>query len=295
MDQAVEILATGLGHPEGPYVLPDGRVVFANTYFSEIAVWEDGAGTSTFAFTGGGPNACVLGSDGFLYVTQTPKVGMWTAPDSRPPSIQRVSMDGRVEIVATEIDGRRFNGPNDLTFAADGRLYFTDSGDWDPEGKPHAGVIYALDERGNGEVIEELDAVYPNGIAAEPDGSIVWVESYSRKVWRRRPDGAKEELLTLPYGHIPDGLKVASTGDLWITTVTSGGIEVITRDGSGRRFVDTGGVPLNVVFGGTAIYVTDLGRFEPASADIALNGVLCRLEVGSEGMPPFMGRVGSAG
>ncbi len=292
--EAVEILARGLGHPEGPYVLPDGRVVFANTYFSELAVWEDGVGISTLASTGGGPNACVLGSDGFLYVTQTPKVGTWTAAVSRPPSIQRVSMDGRVEIVATEIDGRRFNGPNDLTFGADGRLYFTDSGDWDPVGKPHAGVIFALDERGHGEVVEELDAVYPNGIAAETDGSIVWVESYSRKVWRRRPDGAKDELLTLPDGHIPDGLKVASNGDLWITTVTSGGIDVITRDGSGRRFVETGGVPLNIAFGGTAIYVTDLGRFEPTSADIALDGALCRLEVGTEGMPLFMGRVGDA-
>jgi hypothetical protein len=27
---AIEVVAEGLGHPEGPDVLPDGRVVFAN-------------------------------------------------------------------------------------------------------------------------------------------------------------------------------------------------------------------------------------------------------------------------
>ena len=43
MKKPMTVLAEGLGHPEGPYVLPDGRVVFANTYLSEIAVWEPGA------------------------------------------------------------------------------------------------------------------------------------------------------------------------------------------------------------------------------------------------------------
>ena len=37
-------VAEGLGHPEGPDVLPDGRVVFANTYASELGVWEDREG-----------------------------------------------------------------------------------------------------------------------------------------------------------------------------------------------------------------------------------------------------------
>jgi gluconolactonase len=295
MDQATpEVLATGLGHPEGPYVLPDGRVIFANTYFSELGVWEAGKGTSTFARTGGGPNACMLGSDGYVYVTQTPNVGAWKAPEYQPPSIQRSSMDGEVEIVATEIDGIRFNGPNDLTFGPDGRLYFTDSGDWEPQTRPHPGFIFALDASGTGEVIEELGHVYPNGIVAEADGSIVWVESYTLKVRRRRPDGSKEELCTLPEGHVPDGLKLAANGDLWITTVTSGGVDVVGPDGTHKGFVETGGVPLNIVFGGTAVYITDMGVFDTTSLDVPRNGNLLRVEVGIAGMPLFMGAVGGS-
>ena len=41
-------------------------------------------------------------------------------------------------------------------------------------------------------ILEELDHVYPNGIVAEPDGSIVWVESYTLRVVRRQPDGTQE-------------------------------------------------------------------------------------------------------
>src|ERR1044071_9175004 len=138
--RSVEVLAEGLGHPEGPCVLPDGRVVFANTYASEIGVWEPGKGKGTYAYVGGGPNACMLGSDGWVYSTQCPTVGAWVAPERRPPSIQRSSGDG------------------------------------DPQTKRHRGYIVVLEHDGTGHVLEELAPTYPNGIVAEPDGSIVWVE-----------------------------------------------------------------------------------------------------------------------
>src|SRR3954462_15511880 len=121
MKKPIEVGGEGLGHPEGPDVLPDGRVVFANTYASEIGVWERGKGKSTYAYTGGGPNAAMLGSDGYVYNTQCPTVGAWIAPEARPPSIQRCSPDGEVEIVATGADGIELNPPNDLTFGPDGR------------------------------------------------------------------------------------------------------------------------------------------------------------------------------
>lgn len=291
MRKPIEVVAEGLGHPEGPCVLPDGRVVFANTYASEVGVWEPGKGKGTYAYTGGGPNACMLGSDGCLYVTQCPTVGKWVAPDHRPPSIQRVAPDGAVEIVATEADGVRFNAPNDLTFGSDGRLYFTDSGDWDIETRPHRGYINVIGADGTAHVLEELEPTYPNGIVAEPDGSIVWVESYTRDVVRRRPDGSKTVIHTLPEGHIPDGLKIDVDGNLWITTFSSGGLDVLAPDGTPIDFLETGGVPLNCVFGGASLYVCDFGTTDTGGAT-PMFGRLLEVDVGVAGMPLFTGKIG---
>jgi gluconolactonase len=291
MQKPVEVVAEGLGHPEGPDVLPDGRVVFANTYASEVGVWEPGKGTSTYAFTGGGPNACMLGTDGYVYVTQCPTVGGWVAPEKRPPSIQRAAPDGTVEIVVSDADGMPLNAPNDLTFGPDGRLYFTDSGDWDPVSKPHPGYICVVETDGSCHVVEELEPVYPNGIVAEPDGSIVWVESYTRRVVRRRPDGTKDVIHQLAESHVPDGFKIDTDGNFWITTFSSGGVDVIARDGGRVDFLETGGVPLNCTFGDTSLFVCDFGTTDTGDAT-PMFGRLLKVDVGVSGMPLFRGAIG---
>ena len=291
MQKPVTVLSEGLGHPEGPYVLPDGRVVCANTYKSEIAVWDPKKGTGTYAFTGGAPNACMLGTDGYVYITNCPTVGKWEPAEKRPPSIQRAAPDGKVEIVATEADGVKFDGPNDLTFGPDGRLYFTDSGDWAPDTKHHPGRIVVIERDGTAHIVEELDHTYPNGIVAEPDGSIVWVESYTLKMIRRRPNGSRQVIHTFPDKHIPDGFKIDANGDFWVTTVSSGGVDIVAKDGRAVDFLDLEAVPLNCAFGGTSLYVADFGVFD-TSGPASMGGRLLKVDVGVAGMPLFKGAIG---
>jgi gluconolactonase len=288
----VEVLAEGVGHPEGPCVLDDGRVVFANTYASEASVWAPGAtGATTYAYTGGGPNACVLGSDGCIYVTQSPTVGAWVPDDPRPASIQKVWPDGRAELLCTEVAGIPLTAPNDLCFAPDGRLLFTDSGDWDEARRPHKGWIFALRPDGSGEVVVELEPVYPNGLVCEEDGSVVWVESYTRQVWRQRADGARELLHTLPEGHVPDGFKIAVDGSFWIATFSSGGVDVVARDGGHVDFLETGGVPLNCTFLGESLVICEFGTTD-TSGPAPMCGRLIRVEVGTTGAPVHRGAIG---
>jgi gluconolactonase len=139
-------------------------------------------------------------------------------------------------------------------------------------------------------VLEELDPVYPNGIVAEPDGSIVWVESYTRQVVRRSPDGSTEVLHELAEGHIPDGFKIGTDGNFWITTFSSGGLDVIDRDGGYVDFLETGGVPLNCAFGGTSLYVCDFGTTD-TSGGTPMFGRLLEVDVGISGMPLFRGAI----
>lgn len=292
MRRPIETLADGLGHPEGPDILGDGRIVFVETYTSRIAVWEPGRGVTTYADCGGGPNACMRGSDGALYITQNGgTVGAWRAQRMSEPSIQRAWPDGRVEIVVTEVAGIRLQAPNDLSFGPDGRLYFTDPADYLPDDR-RPGRIFALGADGSGELLEELPAAYPNGIVAEPDGSIVWVESYERGVHRWRPGEGSRLIHRLPEGHIPDGLKIAADGSLWVTTFMSGGVDVLEPDGSPRDFLETGGVPLNCVFDGGTLVITDFGDITAVTADAPMGGRLWRVAVGAEGMPLFRGAVG---
>ncbi len=283
--------ATGLGHPEGPYELDDGVVIYANTYKSEIGFWDPKTNKQgQYAFVGGGPNACMLGTDGAIYSTQTPTVGAWVAPEHRPPSIQKTK-NGKVEILVTEADGKTFDGPNDLTFAPDGRLWFTDSGDWNQADKPHPGRIICIERNGVAHIVEELDYTYPNGIVAEPDGSIVWVESYTLRVIRRTPNGKKSVIHTLAEGHIPDGFKIDVNGNFWITTVASGGIDVLDKTGQHIAFHEVGGTLLNNCFGkGGKMFVCDMGPFDTSGA--AMTGRLAEIDVGVEGMPLFRGAIG---
>ena len=123
----IERLAEGLGAAEGPAFLPDGRFIFVEIWRSRVSVWTSERGVELLAHVGGGPNSVLVCSDGSLLVTQSGGVERdWRAKDRRPPSIQRVSSEGDVDLVATEIEGIPLGAPNDLAFGADGKLYFTD-------------------------------------------------------------------------------------------------------------------------------------------------------------------------
>ena len=98
MKKPITVCASGLGHPEGPYELDDGRVIYANSYASEIGVLgpEDRRKAGTYANRRRRRRtpAC-WGATAAVYSTQTPNVGAWVAPVHRPPSIQKTSPPAR--------------------------------------------------------------------------------------------------------------------------------------------------------------------------------------------------------
>lgn len=290
-----ELLAEGLGWAEGPTALPDGRVCFVESYRSQVSVWQRGQGVSRYAYTAGGPNSCVLGDGGRMYVCQNGgTVGPWRAAEMSVPSIQVIEREGGpARIVATELDGKRFHGPNDLVFGPDGRLYFTDPGTYRPD-DPEPSYLFVLEADGSGRLLAELDPpTFPNGIAIEADGSVVWAESYTGMVRRLRLDtGAIEDVARLP-GEKPvaDGMAVGADGRLYVTTVNGGGIDVIHPDGRYDRFIKAGVIPTNCVFQGTDLVMTDAGVLA-ASADASYGGQVWRIPLGVAGVPTWTGHIG---
>ncbi len=254
------LLAANLGFPEGPVIMPDGRLVFCDGNIGELSVYADGE-VRTFARTGGSPWGAVLGDDGAIYVTQggnVPGSGDFTAV----PGIQRVRPDGEVELLHSAVDGRTLAGPNDLAFGPDGRLYFTDSGtEQDDRYDVRApGRLFAVTAT-DGEMLLELPHVYPNGIAFDGDGDLYWTESMAHRV-RRFRDGEPATFAQLSDGHVPDGMAFAADGRLFVCTTISKGVTVLSPEGEVLDEIRLGEDATNCIFDGPTLYVTATGVAE---------------------------------
>src|SRR5258708_37904839 len=172
------MLASGLGFPEGPTVLPDGRIVLCDGNTGELLGCSGGA-MSQFANPGAAPWGTCLGTAGKLYVSQggdVPGSGDFSAV----PGIQRVSMDGSVELLFSEVGGYTLAGPNQSAFGPDGRLWITDSGTEldDRVEVPSPGRLFVVsDASGTGEMLLERPGSYPNGIAFDGQGRFCRRES----------------------------------------------------------------------------------------------------------------------
>jgi gluconolactonase len=264
-----EIIASGLRFPEGP-VWRDGAVDFVEIDAGAVSRWTP-QGVTGIAVTGGGPNGAALGRDGALYVTQN---GGMRAEGRITSGIQRIDSDGDVELIATSVAGVELGRPNDLAFGPDGRLWFTDpNGPDDPARNTEPGRIFVLDvETDKGELVIELEPVFPNGIGFLADGTLVWTESFSRNVVALA-DGRAEVVTRLPERHFPDGLCVASDGRLYVATTYSHGVTILDGDRIVGSLQCGDGMPTNCCFGRTDLYVTESRR-----------GTLWRFPVDVEGL-----------
>ena len=238
------LIASNLGFPEGPVVVPDGNIVFCDGNTGELLVW-DGSAIATFALTGGSPWGALLGSDGAVYVCQGGNVP-GSGDTSAVGGIQRALADGSVEMVCTELAGHELVGPNDLAFGPDGRLWFTDS---------EAERLFVLDADGGGEMIVELPGVYPNGIAFDADHRLYWTESRKHRV-RRMDGGEPVTFCQLPDSHVPDGMAFAADGRLFVCNTTAEGVTILSPEGEILEEIHLGEHATNCIFDGPTLWVT---------------------------------------
>jgi gluconolactonase len=249
------LLASGLGFPEGPAVLGDGRIALCDGNTGELLAYSGGT-VSTYARTGGSPWGSVLGSDGAIYVTQGGNVP-GSDDTSAVSGIQRVLPDGSVELLFSEVAGYTLYGPNDLAFGPDGRLWFTESGSeqdfrFDVRSP---GRLFAVGPSGAGEMLLELPGVYPNGIAFDAQQRLYWTESMAHRVCRLE-NGTAVTFCQLPDSHVPDGMAFAADGRLFVATTVAEGVTVVSPDGAVLEEIHLGQHATNCIFDGSDLYVT---------------------------------------
>ena len=279
-----DILATGLGFPEGPIAMPDGSVIVVEIAAERLTrVMPDG-GKCVIAQLGGGPNGAAIGPDGHCYVCNNGGFSWRTdAGFSRPTgpaqtydggSIQRVNIDtGEVEVLYTHCDGIRLHGPNDIVFDADGGFWFSDFG---KRFDDHLKFGYLYYARTDGSLIRAAarHLLTANGVGLAPDQRTLYVaETETSRVWQYPVTGAGElDLVPWPsrnggrllhgsggYQRF-DSLAVEENGNLCVATLVNGGISVISPGGELLEFWQAPeGYCTNICFGGAdrqTAYVT---------------------------------------
>lgn len=169
------------------------------------------------------------------------------------------AVDPRTGDVTTLVDryrGEPLHAPNDLVFAKNGGLYFTDPGEADLH-DPH-GRLFRLRAGGGLELL--LDRLpFPNGVALSADERLLYIAmTRTNQVWRAgiMPDGRlrKVSVFVQLSGGLsgPDGLAVDEAGNLAVAHFGRGVVWLLSRLGDTiARIRSAAGLgTTNVAFGG---------------------------------------------
>jgi gluconolactonase len=273
---SVEIIAEGLAFPEGPVVMADGSVIVVELAAGRITRCWDGH-KETVVNIGGGPNGVAIGPDGALYVCNSGGLNQQGSGNATGPGcegrIERVDLStGRVDRVFDNCDGIPLSAPNDLVFAQDGELWFTDLGKRYDRITEASGLFRC---RPDGSTIECVfdHAVGFNGVGISPDGATVYVaDTFQARVYAFDLDSAEKPsrrlVATVPGMVGLDSLAVTAAGNICVGTLYQGGISTVTPDGQVAYLPFDDRYVTNIAFGG--------GDMRDAYITLSISGRLAR-------------------
>lgn len=205
--------------------------------------------------------------------------------------LRRNLATGATSVVANAYQGKKFNGPNDVTSDAQGRIYFTDARYAGAEPMELPNAVYRADPDGT---ITQLstDVFRPNGIEVSADGKRLYVAAFNLKGLPVNPNGPATDKFGITSGGIvaydldmagnitngrlffkseegigPDGMAMDSEGNLYVAMHNGNRAEpksdilVISPSGTVQHLPTPGvGLTTNLAFGrGTdshTLYVT---------------------------------------
>jgi len=239
---------------EGPSFDRDGNLYITNIPYGQIFRISPRGEFTVVATYDGEPNGLKIHRDGRIFIADH-KQGLLVID----PGI------GKMEVLLDRPHRERFKGLNDLHFASNGDLYFTDQGEsglHDPTGR-----LWRL--RANGRLDLLLDNVpSPNGLILTPDESILYLAvTRGNAVWRvpLHPDGSIGRVgifIQMSGGMGPDGMAMDSAGNLAVCHVGMGSVWIFSR--FGRPLYEmrscAGVGTTNAAFGGPdgkSIYITE--------------------------------------
>jgi gluconolactonase len=211
---------------EGPACGPGRVIYFSDIPASRIYSLAPDGGVSVFREDSGRANGNVFDRDGRLITCEGGEFGT----GGRRRVTRTDPSTGAYEVVTDRFDGVRYNGPNDVTVDAAGRIYFTD-----PrfgrrhEMKMSEEAVYRVDPDGRVQrIVSQPRIQRPNGIAVSADGGTLYVvdSNYdpggNRCIWAFALDGdgnldpgPGRLVFSWAPGRGADGIELDEDGNIW--------------------------------------------------------------------------------
>jgi gluconolactonase len=239
---------------EGPAFDRAGNLYCVDMPYGRIFRIASSGEFSVAAEYDGHPNGLRIHKDGRIFIA------------CRKRGLCVMDARGQVETVVEGLDGERFLGLNDLNFAPNGDLYFTDQGEAGLENP--IGAVYCL--RTGGQLDKILGGLPgPNGLALNADGSMLTLNvSRTNAVWTvplPKSGGTKRVSVFVQLSGStggPDGLAMDEEGGLAVAHSGLGTVWIFSKEGEPRYRVRscTGMRTTNVAFGGAdrrTLFITE--------------------------------------
>ena len=276
-DAKIEVLAGGYKWTEGAvWDKKNGQLLFSDIPNNRIVKWSEKGGAADFLKPSGYTGTAEFkgyepGSNGLAF----DKDGTLTLCQHGDRRVSKLGKDGKFVTLADKYMGKRLNSPNDLVFAKNGDIYFTDP----PYGLPEQMKdpakeldfqgVYRLTPKGELTLLTK-EMTRPNGIGLSPDEKTLYVANSDpdKAIWMAFPikdDGtvgagklihdATADVTANPEKGLPDGLKVDQKGNIFATAVN--GVYVFAPDFTLLGRIVTNDKTANCGFGddGTVLYL----------------------------------------
>ncbi len=241
----LEMLADGFSFTEGPAVDRQGNVYFTDQPNNLILKWSVTGGLSTFSSDPGRANGLYFDKDNNLFSCSDMDNQIW-----------KFNQDGGYEIIVSDYQGGKLNGPNDLWVHPEGRIYFTDPlykrDYWlrNPEMQQDGEHVYSFCPQTQELKRVANDLEKPNGIVGTPNGKQLYVADIKANktyVYDIQADGSlTNKRLFASLGS--DGMTIDEEGNIYLT---GKGVTIFNPQGKqmGHIQVDANWTA-NVCFGG---------------------------------------------